>query len=259
MGFGLARIRVKWLWKKKAFSCTFSWNHKDYDFGRTQNVSEYLDFYFQKNWLAPSWKTDILATLAKLFGIIYSSNINIGRIMPYPSRKCDDPHKNRKHHRFGSVFVGLSAFRKRNGAALASTRTFPKWMEQILDGRFGMRFLGGQNVGDSEPIFLIPKTSWHFSWKERGSRYVLGSGWLTLRFRIGMFFQVWLTVWAIQLPTGKKNLGETYKHHEENCRSWGKSHVFLSDKKTIVWPSCWYTCLGSNHDQIALEICITRC
>ena len=188
-------------------------------------------FISKKNWLAPSWKTDILGILAKLFGIIFSSNINIGRIMPYPSRKCDDPHKNRKHHRFGSVFAGLSAFRKRNGAALASTRTFPKWMEQILDGRFGMRLLGGQNVGDSELIFwalnhLNPQTFMTFFMKRRATATFWGVDDL-LRLRIAMFFQVWLTVWGIQLPTGKKNVGGTYRqHHEENCRSWGKVTFF---------------------------------
>ena len=50
---------------------------------------------------------------------------------------------------------------------------------------------------------------------------------LRLRFRIAMFFQVWLTVWGIQLPTGKQNVGGTYRqHHEENCRSWGKVTSF---------------------------------
>ena len=103
--------------------------------------------FISKNWLAPSWKTDILATLAKLFGIIFSSNIN------------------RKHHRFGSVFVGPSAFRKRNGAALASTRTFPKWMEQILDGPkiWDEIFWGVRLLGIPSWFFWtqkIPKTSW---------------------------------------------------------------------------------------------------
>ena len=103
-----------------------------------------------------------------------------------------------------------------------------------MDRRFGMRFLQGQNVGDSELelMFLGPQSSQspklHDIFHEK--KGVAATFWGVddlLRFRIAMVFQVWLTVWGIQLPTGKKNVGGTYRqHHEENCRSWGKVTFF---------------------------------
>ena len=114
-------------------------------------------------------------------------------------------------------------------------------MEQILDGPkiWDEIFFGGQNVGDSELIFWGPKDPQNFMtffMKRRATATFWGvDDLLRLRLRIAMFFQVWLTVWGIQLQMTQMEKimwaeRTVVQAPRRKLQELGKSHVFLSDK-----------------------------